>query len=131
MPLLTLTRLTLSPTPTPPQHELLLQALQGWGDPEQLTDTEAVKVKLLCAKWFKLNPKSIPFLHARIWKDAVVFSSTKEPGIEHAIILVQDNRTPKDTPILLYQVNRGRRLIPAEHGALPYLKHAVDSEIDE
>ena len=41
--------------PTRSQHGLVLKAIQGWGDPEQLTDTEAARLKTLCAQWFGLD----------------------------------------------------------------------------
>ena len=114
-------RLTLS------QHGLVLQAIDGWGDPEQLTDTEAVELKRLCGKWFdRSDPQH---LKARIWKDAVVFSTLNDPGSEYAII-AQDIPTEED-PILLYNFNRGHRLIPSMHSTTGYLEHVVDVAIDE
>jgi hypothetical protein len=124
---ITLTRVAFASNPTRSQHDLILQALQGWGDPEQLTDTEAVEMKRLCVKWFGLK-KTVPFtlLMARMWKDAIVFSSVVDLGTEHAIV-IQDN----EDSIILYRVNRGHRLIPAEHCALQYLKHVIDVAVDE
>ncbi len=131
MPPITLTRVAFASNPTHSQHDLILQALQGWGDPEQLTDTEAVEMKRLCVKWFGLK-KTIPFtlLRARMWKDAIVFSSVVDSGTEHAII-IQNNHPVDEDSIILYQVNRGHRLIPAEHCTLQYLKHVIDVAVDE
>ena len=122
MPPITLTRI--ASNPTAPQRDLILQALQGWGDPEQLTDAEAVEVKQLCVKWFGLKKSSS--IRARMWKDAIVFSS-EESDAEHAII-IQDTHP---TDVILYRVLRGHRLIPAEHCALQYLKHVIDVAVDE
>jgi hypothetical protein len=57
--------------PTRSQHGLVLKAIQGWGDPEQLTDAEAARLKTLCAQWFGLDGSGQ--LQARVWRDAVVF----------------------------------------------------------
>jgi hypothetical protein len=128
MPLLT--HIAFRSKPTPSQHDLIVQALEGWGDPEQLTDTEAVEVKKLCAKWFGLKKTTAVLLQARMWKDAIVFSSIAHPGVEHAII-IQDSHPPANEDIIfLYRVNRGHRLIPAEHCTLQYLKHIVDVGVD-
>ena len=129
MPPFSLTRVAFPSTPTPSQHDLILRSLHGWGDPEQLNDTEAVEVKFLCVKWFGLKTSAIPFLQARMWKDAIVFCFVENPAVEHAII-IQGNH-PEKSPILLYLVNRGHRLVPAEHSELQYLKHVVDVAVDE
>ena len=125
---ISLTRLSFSPQPTASQRDLVLQALQGWGDPEQLTDAEAVELKRLCARWFGLDAATAPLLRARMWKDAVVFS-VGGVGPEHAII-VHEGRADED-PLLLYRVHRGHRLVPAMHSTLRYLKHVVDLAVDE
>jgi hypothetical protein len=124
-----LTRIAFPAPPTTSNHDLILQALSGWGDPEQLTDAEATELKSLCIKWFKLTPATIPHLQARLWKDAIVFSTRDDPGAEHAIIL--QSKIRDEDRILLYIVNRGHRLIPAEHSSLQYLKHVVDAAVDE
>jgi hypothetical protein len=125
--MLSLTRRAFPSPLTRSQHDLVLQAICGWGDPEQLTDREAVELKELCGKWFDVsNPYH---LKARIWKDAVVFSTLKDPCSEYAII-AQEVPT-EDDPILLYNFNRGHRLIPSMHSTTGYLEHVVDVAIDE
>jgi hypothetical protein len=130
MPSLSLTRMAFPglKCPSLSQHDLILQALNGWGDPEQLTDREAVELKELCAKWFGIpNPYS---LKARIWKDAVVFATLEDPSSEYAIILMP-NVAEEEDPLLLYRFNRGHRLIPSKHSTTGYLEHVVDMAIDE
>ena len=126
-----LTRIAFRSKPTPSQHDLIVQALEGWGDPEQLTDTEAVEVKKLCAKWFGLKKTTAVLLQARMWKDAIVFSSIAHPGVEHAII-IQDSHSPANEDIIfLYRVNRGHRLIPADFIGTRYLEHVVWTAVAE
>ena len=122
MPPLSLTRIAFPAShPTASHRDLILQAVQGWGDPEQLTDPEAVELKNLCATWFGLDATSQ--LQARMWFDAVVFTETGYPKVEYAII-AQDS-------VLLYTVYRGHRLIPAAHGEMKYLEHLMAVAVDE
>ena len=125
MPPLSLTRIAFPAShPTASHRDLILQAVQGWGDPEQLTDPEAVELKKLCATWFGLDATSQ--LQARTWFDALVFTEMGEPRVEYAIIA----QGATDTPVL-YTVYRGHRLIPAAHGEMKYLEHLMAVAVDE
>ena len=128
-PPLHITRVPFSPAaPSRSQRGLVLKAIQGWGDPEQLTDAEAARLKTLCARWFGCadGPAN---LQARVWRDAVVFATRDRPSVEHAIIATRQGGS--DDPIVLYRVNRGHRLVPAEHIELQYLDHVVGVAIEE
>ena len=110
--------------PSGAHRDLILQAVQGWGDPEQLTDAEAAELKGLCARWFGLDTAPA-LLRARTWQDAVVFSMGTG-GPEYAIIVTQT-----EDPLLLYRFDRGHRLIPATHSTMQYLEHVVDIAVAE
>ena len=118
---------TTTTRPTRSQRGLVLKAIQGWGDPEQLTDTEAARLKTLCAQWFGLDGSGQ--LQARVWRDAVVFVTRDKPSVEHAIIAMR--KGSRDDPVVLYRVNRGHRLVPAEHIELQYLDHVVGVAVGE
>ena len=125
---LRLTRIPLPSILTQSQRELVLLAKQGWGDPEQLTDSEAAELRLLCGRWFGVSPDN---LQARVWQDAVVFSPRDKPNIEYAIIITTNRSTNQPEEIVLYNVNRGHHLIPDDHCSVQYLDNVVCMAIDE
>ena len=124
---LRLTRVPLPSILTQSQRDLVLLAKHGWGDPEQLTDTEAAELRLLCGRWFGVSHEN---LQARVWQDAVVFSPRDKPNIEYAIITITRSGEEEE-PIVLYNVNRGHRLIPDDHGSTQYLDNVVCIAIQE
>ena len=109
--------------PTRPQCALILRAIQGWGDPEQLTDAEAVRLRELCRLWFDIPSTEV--LQARVWKDALVFSTRERPNKEYAIIVMQHPPSHEEHPFILYSTDRGHRLVPSEHSTLQYLDHLI------
>jgi hypothetical protein len=121
-----MTRIAFPSPLTPYQRDLVLQAKQGWGDPEQLTDSEAAELKVLCGRWFGVPSDN---LQARVWLDAVVFTAKDKPNIEYAIIVTRADDDQEQ--IVLYNVNRGHRLIPAEHCSIQYLYNVICMAIDE
>ena len=118
--------------PTRSQSNLIVRAINGWGDPEQLTDGEAGELKTLCGRWFGVPQHQQ--LQARAWRDAVVFSTRDKPSVEYAIIKMHETEGEEEEsedPVVLYEVNRGHRLIPADFVGTRYLEHVVWTAVAE